>query len=78
MTPAEYLLKIAPVTEAEHIIEAMIPDAKTQKLLKMPAREPCLVLHRRTWVNETVATKSRFIYPASRHRIGGRFSPSSE
>ena len=76
-TPAEYLLKIAPVSEAEHIIESVIPDEMTKKLLKMPSDEPCLVLHRRTWVGPTVATKSRFIYPGSRHRIGGRFSPSA-
>ena len=77
ITPAEYLLKIAPVSEAEHIIESMMPDALTQRLLKMPAHEPCLLLHRRTWVNQVVATKSRFIYPGSRHRLAGRFTPSS-
>lgn len=77
ITPAEYLLKIAPVSEAEHIIESAMPDELTKKLLKMPDDEPCLILHRRTWVGSRVATKSRFIYPATRHRIGGRFSPSA-
>jgi len=77
MTPGEYLLKVVPLTEAEHTVEAEMPSRKTRSLLEMESGEPCLVLHRKTWSNETVATESRFIYPGSRHRIGGRFKSSS-
>jgi GntR family histidine utilization transcriptional repressor len=77
ITPSRYLLNIVPLTEAEHIIEAVIPEPQVQKLLDIKSDEPCLVLHRRTWLNEMVATKSRFVYPGSRYRLGGRFKPSS-
>ena len=75
ITPSEYLLKIAPVTEAEHVVEAMMPDPAVRKRLHMPAHEPCLVLHRTTWVGPAVATRNRFVYPAKRFRIGSRFRP---
>jgi GntR family transcriptional regulator, histidine utilization repressor len=77
VTPSEYLLSVAPVTDAEHIIEAVAPDRRTRKLLEMQADEPCLVLHRRTWTHNLVATRGSFFYPGSRYRLGGRFSPSS-
>lgn len=77
ITPNEYLINIAPISEVEHVIEAIQPDQQIQKLLEIDSSEPCLVLIRKTWVENIVATKSRFIYPGSRHRIGGRFKPSS-
>lgn len=77
LTPNQYLMKVVPLTEAEHIIEAQLPDAETQKLLDINSSEPCLVLYRRTWSNGVVATRSRFVHPGSRHRLGGRFKPSS-
>ena len=74
-TPSDYLVSVAPPTEVEHVIEATMPDQWTMDLLQIPATEPCLVLHRRTWVNGTVATKNRFIHPGSRHTMGSRFKP---
>jgi GntR family histidine utilization transcriptional repressor len=76
ITPSRYLLETAPVTEAEHVIEALIPPEEVRDHLDMAAREPCLVLHRRTWTRRRVTTQSAFYYPGSRYRIGGRFSPS--
>ena len=75
--PAEYLMSVSLATEVEHIIESVMPDEQIQTLLKIKAIEPCLILHRRTWINDIVATKNRFVYPGSRHQIGGRFKPIS-
>ncbi len=75
ITPTKYLLKVAPVTKVEHIIEALLPDENTRSLLEVDAAEPCLVLHRQTWNDQLVGTHSRFTYPGSRYRIGGRFTP---
>ena len=75
ITPSEYLMGISPAMEVEHVIEAMMPDKWSSDLLEIPWTEPCLILHRRTWVNDKVATKNRFIYPGSRHKIGSRFVP---
>ena len=76
ITPSRYLLNVAPVTEAEHVIEAVRPNRRTRELLSIEADEPCLVLHRTTWVRATAATHSRFTHPGSRYRIGGRFRPT--
>lgn len=78
ITPNEYLVSVSPATEVEHVIEAVLPDTRTRRLLKISADQPCLVLHRKTWVGKTVATSSRFTYPGSRYRLGGRFKPESD
>lgn len=77
ITPNQYLLSVAPVQEAEHIIEAALPDREIQKLLKIGPKEPCIVQHRRTWSFNVVATRSILTYPGSRYRLGGRFKASS-
>jgi len=77
ITPSRYLLNELPVSEAEHVIEAIMPDKATRKLLTMGPTEPCLVLYRRTWSDNLVVTRSRFVHPASRYRMGGRFVPAS-
>jgi len=77
ITPSRYLLDEIPVSQAEHVIEAIMPDEPTRKLLAMGPGEPCLVLYRRTWSENRVVTRSRFVHPGSRYRMGGRFVPSS-
>ena len=77
ITPSDYLLKSIPPTEIEHVIETRLPDLSMQKLLQIPATEPCLVLHRTTWFEKQVASKNRFIYPGSRYTLGGRFKTSA-
>lgn len=77
ITPSEYLFQLGPLTEVEHIIEAVLPDSDTQKLLEIDATEPCILIHRRTWSNAMVVTKAKLFYPGSRFRLGGRFKPIS-
>ncbi len=77
ITVSEFLLGIAPVTAVEHIVEALIPDAWIRDLLEINASEPCLALHRKTWVDGKVATSSTFYSPGSRYTLGGKFTPTS-
>jgi len=77
ISPNEYLLSLSPISEVEHVVEAVIPDGWIRELLQINAAEPCLVLYRKTWVSKDVATQSSFYYPGSRYRIGGRFKPSN-
>ncbi len=77
ITPSAYLLSLFPVSQVEHVIEAIIPEHWVRKHLAINEAEPCLVLHRRTWVGENIATQSTFYYPGSRHSIGGRFKPDA-
>lgn len=78
ITPSEYLLSVAPITEVEHIVESALPAEDVRVLLEMEASEPCLILSRKTWSRDIVATSSTLIYPGSRYRIGGRFKPLSD
>jgi len=75
INPTDYLIQNIPITDVEHIIEALKPDRWMQQLLGIGSDEPCLMLHRQTWSGDRVATHSRFIFPGTRHRIGGRFKP---
>ncbi|TKB27142.1 histidine utilization repressor [Desulfopila sp. IMCC35006] len=77
ITVSDYLLSIAAVTAVEHIVEALIPDPWIRDLLEINAAEPCLALHRKTWVGELVATSSTFYSPGSRYTLGGKFTPTA-
>ncbi len=72
-TPSDYLLEVAPVQEAEHTIEAIIPKKEIQKYLQIAADEPCISLKRRTWSFDLVATFSTIIYPGSKYKLSGKF-----
>ena len=77
ITPTRYLLDVVAPDEVEHLLEAILPDSKTMKLLKIGHNEPCLLLRRRTWAGGKVVTLAKLIYPGSRYRIGGRFRPGN-
>lgn len=76
-TPFVYLTDIAPISEAEHTIEAVLATAWERKLLKIDAHEPCLQLTRRTWSANRPISHVRLIYPGSRYRLSGRISPKA-
>ncbi|MDP2561074.1 histidine utilization repressor [Psychrobium sp. 1_MG-2023] len=77
LTPHEFLSMAAPLTEAEHIIEAMMPDNELVKLLQLSFNEPCLEIKRRTFSSKGAVSFARLIHPSSRFRVGGRFSVSN-
>lgn len=77
LTPSAYLFGLGQLGEAEHIVEAAIPDKSTQRFLEIDTNEPCLILHRRTWTNNIVVTSARFTYPGSRIKLGSRFRPNT-
>jgi len=77
ITPNEYLLKIAPISDVHHVVEALMPETWIRELLEINSSEPCLALRRTTLVDGTIATKSCFYYPGSRHSLGGRYATSN-
>jgi GntR family histidine utilization transcriptional repressor len=74
-TPHDYLTKVAPLQEAEHLLRAVMPDERTRKLLAMKRDEPCLLMIRRTWTADQIASVARLYYPGSRYEMSGRFRP---
>jgi GntR family transcriptional regulator, histidine utilization repressor len=75
ITPYDYLVKVAPLQEAEHLLRAVMPDERTRKLLAMKRDEPCLLVIRRTWTAGAIASVARLYYPGSRYEMSGRFRP---
>jgi len=73
ITPNQYLMRVAPLQRVEYRIEAALPDAFTTSQLTMDEGEPCLVLHRRTWSREQVASVADLWHPGSRYRFTGHF-----
>lgn len=73
ITPSDYLLEVAPVQQAEHIIEAVLCSKDVQGHLKINSGEPCIKLTRRTWSFDMIATYSRIISPGSRYKLVGKF-----
>jgi GntR family transcriptional regulator, histidine utilization repressor len=74
-TPYDYLVKVAPLQEAEHLLRAVMPDERTRKLLAMKRDEPCLLVIRRTWTHGQIASVARLYHPGSRYEMSGRFRP---
>lgn len=71
-TPNVYLSKVAPLTSAEHIIEAHLPDLRLKRLLQMNEQEACLVVTRTTWSGEQAISYAKLFHPGSRYRIAGK------
>lgn len=72
-TPYRYLRSSVEATEVEHIIHAVMPNAAARRLLEVAAGEPCLLLFRRTWAGDMLATSSRFLFPGSSYSLGSRY-----
>ncbi len=75
-TPTAYLVSIAPVGELEHVVRAGLPTPRQQELLDIGAAEPCLVLDRRSWSWDRVASIVTLTYPAGRYELRGRYRTS--
>lgn len=73
ITPNEYMTREAPLQRAEYAINARMPTAAVRRWLLMDVGEPCLVLSRRTWALEKVATSVTLWHPGSRYRLTGHF-----
>lgn len=79
LSPGKYLLSLGHPVEIDHMMYAVAPDKRTQKLLRIDENEPCLLLVRRAWgPNGLPHSKSRFTYPGSRYSLGSHYRVSEE
>lgn len=74
-TPTRWLLEVAPFWKAQYSIEASAPTALEARLLGIPAREPCLVVTRRTESRQRPITVGRLVHPGGRYTLEGSFAP---
>ena len=72
-TPTQYLLKVAPLSEARYTIEALLPSELESRLLCISKREPCLVVKRRTFSRGLTVTTVRLTHPGSAYLLEGGF-----
>jgi len=72
-TPSKYLLEVAPLQKAEHVVTASMPSKRTMEQLHMDEGEPCLVLYRRTWSRDKIASVATLYHPSSRYQLTGYF-----
>lgn len=69
-TPNQYLMSLQAPDAVEHLVEAVLPDRRQQKLLGIAGDEPCLLMTRRTWCRGQVV--SRALLLGRRYRLAGR------
>jgi len=74
LTTTEYLLSVAPLLRAEHVVRAVLPSVKEATLLGVPEGTPCLKINRKTWTGERVASFARLLYPGDRYELSARFT----
>ena len=72
-TPHAYLSLISPLTEGEHIVEAVRASAEECALLNIKEHDPCLLIRRKTWSASSIVSHARLLFPGSRYRLQGRF-----
>ncbi|TDQ46822.1 histidine utilization repressor [Permianibacter aggregans] len=75
-TPNVYLSRVAPLTAAEHVIEAHLPDLKLKRVLQLSELEACLVVRRTTWSGPQVISYATLYHPGTRYRLAGRIGVS--
>ena len=73
-SPYEYLMAEAPMQRAEHVVSAITPKNTVREALKLKENEPCLLLERRTWVKDQVATYVQLYHPGSRYSLKDQFT----
>lgn len=72
-TPYQHLMAIAPLQAAEHAFAAELASEEDARALHIARDSPCIVLRRRTWSLDMVASYAVLIAPSSRHRYAGVF-----
>jgi GntR family histidine utilization transcriptional repressor len=74
VTPSAVLFELAPLTEAEQVIEAVLATDEQAKLLDVAPGSALLMVSRRTISQGEVASVARLYHPGARYRLIGSFS----
>lgn len=68
-TPNEVLVAACPITEVEHIVEAVLVDAQAAEWLAIDTASPCLSMIRRTWSGDQLISYARLLHPGNRYKL---------
>lgn len=69
-TTYEYLMKVCPINEADHLIEAVVPSLEQSKWLNIALTEPCLKISRTTYAEQHIASFAYLYHPGTRFQLG--------
>ncbi len=72
ITPNQYLVSNCPLNTIEHTVEAIMPTESIARLLQMTVKQPCLLLHRRTWSNNQLISAALLYHPGDRYKLSAR------
>ncbi len=75
LTPHEFLIRVAPLQRAEHIVRALVPERRIRRLLKLEADEACLLIRRRTFSQGRIASIADLYHPGSRYELSATIQP---
>ncbi|BAL25588.1 histidine utilization repressor [Azoarcus sp. KH32C] len=68
-TPNEVLVAACPISDVEHVVEAVLADAQTAAWLDTTTATPCLLMIRRTWSDEHLVSYARLMHPGDRYKL---------
>ena len=74
-TPTQVLFETTALWRAQYTVQASAPTAEEARLLAIAAREPCLVVTRRTFSRDAAITLARLVHPGTRYQLQGDFQP---
>lgn len=78
ITPSEFLMRVAPLVEVEHTVQAIAASADIATLLDLNDGAPSLVVYRRTWSAGRPVSTATLYHPGARFRLSGRFQQRKE
>lgn len=68
-TPNEVLVATCPISDVEHVVEAVLVGADVARLLDIDTASPCLSMTRRTWSDDHLISYARLIHPGERYKL---------
>lgn len=75
ITPHEFLIRVAPLQRAEHIVRALLPERRIRRLLRLDAGDACLLILRRTFSHGRIASVADLYHPGSRYELAATCQP---
>lgn len=75
LTPHEFLIRVAPLQRAEHIVRAVVPERRIRRLLKLEKGDVCLLIMRRTFSHGRIASVADLYHPGSRYELAANCQP---
>lgn len=75
ITPTAYLLRVAPLWQAQYTIEAGFATRHEAQLLDIDSKDACLIVVRRTLSQGIPITLARLVHPGTRHILKDQYEP---